>query len=92
MSVRTMKYDRNTEEYVYFLDDKPVSKKVWDADWMIAPPNFSKGECPHVEGDKNDFSHLNGGKGIYNPQVGGYCRNVQEVIDKGRAKGFKKMG
>ncbi len=92
MSTRTMKFDRNKEEYIYFLDERPVSKKEWDADWMVTPPNFSKGECPKVQGDLNDFSSENGGKGRWNPQVNGYCRNVEEVITKGRAKGFKKMG
>lgn len=92
MSKRTMKYDRDAQEYVYLLDGRPVSKDEWHENWHINPPNYSKGECPRVKGDLDDFSSENGGKGRYNPQVGGYCRNVQEVIDKGRAKGFKKIG
>ncbi len=92
MAKRTMKFDRDINEYVYFLDGNPVPKKEWDEDWYIKAPDYSKGECPKVRGDLDDFSSENGGKGRWNPQVNGYCRNVQEVIDKGRAKGFKKIG
>ncbi len=89
---RSMRFDRNTNEYVYEIDGEPVTQAQWHGNWHIQPPNYQKGECPKVQGDLNDFSHLNGGKGIWNPQVNGYCRNVDEVITKGRAKGYKKIG
>ena len=92
MATRTMKYDRETNEYVYEIDGEPVTQAQWHAGWGIPATDFAKGECPGVRGDKDDFSHMNSGKGMWNPQVGGYCRNVQEVIDKGRAKGYKKLG
>ena len=92
MGKRAVKYDRDTGEYVYLLNDAVVTKEEWHKGWCVRPTDFEKGECPTVKGDLDDFSHLNGGRGMWNPQVGGYCRNVDEVITKGRAKGYKKIG
>ncbi len=90
--IRTMKWDRIKEEYVYLLDDKPVTKDAWHAEWNVKPTDFSKGECPKVRGDMDDWSSEGGGKGRWSPQVNGWCRSPQEIEAKGRAKGFKKMG
>lgn len=92
MATRTMRFDRDTGEYVYFLDDRPVTKARWDADWHIRPPDFAKGECPKVKGDLDDWSAEGSGRGRWSPQVNAWCRSPQEIEAKGRAKGFRKLG
>ncbi len=92
MATRSMKFDRNTGEYIYLLNDEPVTKEKWHETWHIKPTDFSKGECPKVEGDHGDWSAENGGRGRFAPQVNAYCKNPGEILDKGRAKGYRKLG
>ncbi len=90
--IRTMKWDRIKEEYVYLLDDKPVTKDAWHAEWSVVPTNFAKGECPKVRGDLDDFSSENGGRGRFNPQINDYMKNPTDALEKGRKKGYRKIG
>lgn len=73
---------------VYFLDGEPVSKAAYDAGWHVRPPNYAAGECPTVKPDMDDFSSMNGGRGMWNDQLSAYVKSTQDTIDKGKARGL----
>ena len=48
--------------------------------------------APTCHGDLDDFSSMNGGRGMWNDQLNTYVKSTQDVIDKGKAKGLKPIG
>lgn len=47
-----------------------------------------KQHAHYIKPDLNDFSSENGGRGRYNPQTKMYHKNVREVIDEGKRRGW----
>lgn len=47
--------------------------------------------APAVRGDLSDFSQMNNGRGMYNPQLQCYVKSVQDAVDKGKARGWSKV-
>ncbi len=44
-----------------------------------------------VRGDLDDWSQMNGGRGMYNPQLQCHVKSKQDAIDKGKARGWAKV-
>lgn len=76
---------------VYFLDGEEVSKADYDAGWHVRPPNYAAGECPTVKPDLDNYSHENGGRGRWNDQLSTHVKSTQDLIDKGKARGYSAI-
>lgn len=48
--------------------------------------------APKIQPDMDDFSQLNGGRGLWNDQLNTYVKSKQDTIDKGKARGLKPIG